>query len=682
MELWPALGDLAAVAGALRRCGRCRAADRGGALHGLLSKKGLLFNNTFLCNALIAMYGDLGSFSNAQALFDEMPHRNVASWTSSIAIHNASGNPFKALRAFSSMLSSSTPNPFTFSAALKAAAMAGDLRLGRQLHAHLLPLNLLLSDAPLLNSLLSLYLSCKLFREARTLFDEIPSPEISSYNVLISGYFSSDRTREAEAVFFDIARPDAVSFNAIISGFAKKGMNFKALEWFQSMNRRGFSIDQFTFPCVLKVCCGLGDARTGRQVHGRMIKSGIRSSFCGSSLIFMYSACVGIEEAEKCFEEFADLKDSLAIANAMVSGLVLNGHSSSGLRLVSRLHRRGFVLDEHTLSAAAMACAGTRDGRSGRQIHGLIVASGLLADPATATAVVKIYARSDGLEAAVAAFDRIPCRDAIAWGALIEAAVEQGSNELGFAILKKMMKEKSQFEEPASPDEFILSRLLSSCAAAADLEGGRQLHCGCVKLGFAGEEATATSLVDMYAKSGDVDAAIAVFRAADCAETAAWTAVIGGCAVNGRSREALGFLREMEEAGVEMNGRTITGALAACRHGGLLREACAIFGAAAGAAAAAEHHHQMADILCRAGRARDACRVLEVEDDATSDVLVGGVGALSTWQDGRCATSDHVTVSNGLARLGRWDELARVREAARRTGARKEPGVSWIEIKT
>ena len=224
----------------------------------------------------------------------------------------------------------------------------------------------------------------------------------------------------------------------------------------------------------------------------------------------------------------------------------------------------------------------------------------------------------------------------------------------------------------------------------ADLEGGRQIHAFVIKLGFSDDESTATSLIDMYCKCGEVEDGLLIFGVSRCRDSATWTAIISGCAVNGRSLQALGFLREMKKQGVETNEMTFTGALTACRHGGLIEEACEIFKSME-MTPSPEHRNLMTDILGRGGCFKDAKDMLDgIPEKGRQYTWNALIRRAQTEEDIRgligrhvdsVAESAHVTVSNALAGLGRWDDSALVREAARRRGTRKEAGVSRIEIK-
>jgi pentatricopeptide repeat protein len=76
---------------------------------------------TFLINIRLNMHGKFNLLDEAQALFDQMPERNVVSWTTMIlAFTNAKLNT-KALKYLILMLrEGAMPNMFTYSSVLRA----------------------------------------------------------------------------------------------------------------------------------------------------------------------------------------------------------------------------------------------------------------------------------------------------------------------------------------------------------------------------------------------------------------------------------------------------------------------------------------------------------------------------------------------------------------------------------
>ena len=97
--------------------------ERGIQLHGALVKMGF-DPDIMISNDLIDMYGKCGKLDMASELFEQMPERNVVSWTMLIGAHLQHGHPKKALNIFCQMCSSEVrPNEFTLSTAVKACSI-------------------------------------------------------------------------------------------------------------------------------------------------------------------------------------------------------------------------------------------------------------------------------------------------------------------------------------------------------------------------------------------------------------------------------------------------------------------------------------------------------------------------------------------------------------------------------
>lgn len=82
-----------------------------------------------------------------------------------------------------------------------------------------------------------------------------------------------------------------------------------------------------------------------------------------------------------------------------------------------------------------------------------------------------------------------------------------------------------------------------------------------------------TTLLDVYAKVGDLDCARKVFDEMCRRDIAAWNALIAGLAQGSRPTEALDLFRRLrEEEGLRPNEVTVLGALSACSQLGAFRE--------------------------------------------------------------------------------------------------------------
>ncbi|XAR69760.1 hypothetical protein NMG60_11001470 [Bertholletia excelsa] len=83
-------------------------------------------NNSFLKNALINMYARCGNLMRARAIFDEMPDKNLISWTAIIGAYGMHGQGEVAVQLFDEMIKSGIqPDGAVFVSVLSACSHAG-----------------------------------------------------------------------------------------------------------------------------------------------------------------------------------------------------------------------------------------------------------------------------------------------------------------------------------------------------------------------------------------------------------------------------------------------------------------------------------------------------------------------------------------------------------------------------
>ncbi|RZC54264.1 hypothetical protein C5167_013109 [Papaver somniferum] len=541
------------------------------------------------------MYTDFKLFDSARHLFDEIHERNVVTWTTMINSYISAGNPLEALRMFNLMseFELETPNPFTFSSALKACSVLGDLEMGKSIHNSIFR-GSLQCDTILMNTLLDMYVKCRSLSDAREVFDAILSKNSISWNTMIGGYAKEGQMDEAVNLFLQMPVPDTVSWNTVIAGFMSLSDSSKALEFVQMMHRHGVHLDQFTFPCALKACGCLNMLTAGKETHCHVVKSGFGSCYISvSALVDVYGKCGEVGEAKALFDEYllssgGSPRHNLGLWNSMLSGYVLNNCNVNALELVSQIHKSGTRLDFY-FSSSLKVCINLLNFRLGLQTHALIVTSGYGLDYVVGSILVDFYARHGYVEGAFGLFKRLPNKDIVAWTALISVCSQNGSSHLAFSLLRDMICLNLQV------DHFVTSSVLKACSTLAGLGSGKQVHTYCIKCGYESEQITVTSIIDMYLKCGEIDDALTLFIGINERDTICWSGIIAGCGHNGRSKEALEY--EMIKSGVKPNEVTYLGVLSACRHSGLTDQtlwssllwACGIHGNAESGSRIARH---------------------------------------------------------------------------------------------
>ncbi|XP_072978380.1 pentatricopeptide repeat-containing protein At1g06140, mitochondrial-like [Typha angustifolia] len=106
-------------------CQNIGSLDLGDRIFSYIQRSGLE-RNTVLCNSVIDMYAKFGCIDKARHIFNEMPERDVVSWTSIIVGYANNGEGRKALDLFHQMRAIGIkPNHITFVGVLSACDHAG-----------------------------------------------------------------------------------------------------------------------------------------------------------------------------------------------------------------------------------------------------------------------------------------------------------------------------------------------------------------------------------------------------------------------------------------------------------------------------------------------------------------------------------------------------------------------------
>ena len=89
------------------------------------------------------------------------------------------------------------------------------------------------------------------------------------------------------------------------------------------------------------------------------------------------------------------------------------------------------------------------------------------------------------------------------------------------------------------PDESSMVSVLSSCAHLGSFDVGRSVHCALLRNTARLNTIMQTSLVDMYAKCGSIEKAVAVFDGMDGKNACTYSAMLSNLALHGDGRKAL-----------------------------------------------------------------------------------------------------------------------------------------------
>ncbi|XP_074319785.1 pentatricopeptide repeat-containing protein At5g59600-like [Silene latifolia] len=267
--------------------------NKGREVHAVINKMGCECE-TLVCNALIDMYGKCSKIEYGRRLFDWMPVRDVATWTSMISGYCNRGQLDEAVVLFKQMkLNGLEPNDFTWNALIAGFAQSGD-RV-----------------------------------RALELFSQMSEAGLGT---------------------------DLVSWNALISGFGRSSQPVKALDFFGQMLVSGIKPNHVTVTGVLPVCGVIGSIKRGRELHGLIFRLALENNvYVANAVIDMYSKCGCVKSARNVFD-ITHVRN-VALWNVIIGCLWRHGMVNDSLLLFEKMLEGGFRPNEVTLVSVLSACS-------------------------------------------------------------------------------------------------------------------------------------------------------------------------------------------------------------------------------------------------------------------------------------------------------------------------------------
>ncbi|XP_010530466.1 PREDICTED: pentatricopeptide repeat-containing protein At4g21065-like [Tarenaya hassleriana] len=206
----------------------CARAHLGYELHALILKIGFC-DFVYVCNALVNVYGCCGYVESALKLFDEMPDKDLVSWSTIISCFVNNGFWTEALQCFQQMqlVENLKPDEVTMLSVVVAISSLGSLELGKWVEGYIRRNGFKLS-VPLGTALIDMYSRCGSVDESIKVFDEMSQRNIATWTALINGLAVHGRGKEALKVFYEMKktglRPDHVMLRAVLVGCSHSGL--------------------------------------------------------------------------------------------------------------------------------------------------------------------------------------------------------------------------------------------------------------------------------------------------------------------------------------------------------------------------------------------------------------------------------------------------------------------------
>ncbi|XP_073034645.1 pentatricopeptide repeat-containing protein At2g21090-like [Primulina eburnea] len=301
--------------------------------------------------------------------------------------------------------------------------------------------------------------------------------------------------------------------------------------------------------------------------------------------------------------------------------LTSQGQIREAVHSLPLLARKGFRLNSKIISNLIQQCANSKFGREGRWVHlhlkmtgskhpGTFLSNHLInmyskyGDHEMAREVfdkmsmknlyswnnmLSGYAKLGMLKPARRLFDKMPVKDFVSWNTVVIAYVQSGQFDEAIKLFLQLRRLDIGF------NEYSFAGVVTICVKLRELCLTKQLHSQVLAVGFLSNLVLSSSIIDAYAKCGelgdarklfdemikrdvlawttlvsayaqwgDMDSAREIFARMPEKNSVSWTTLIAGYAQNGMGNEALKVFVDMIKHNVESDQFTFSSCLLAC----------------------------------------------------------------------------------------------------------------------
>lgn len=628
-------------------------------VHGLIERLGYM-SDAFIGSSVIRMYASSGRLHEANEAFSKLVNPNVFLWSAIISANAKNGQDEEAIQLYHQMQKACVdPDGHVFVAVLQACANVPSLVQGKLTHVHIVEWGFT-ADVKVANTLIAMYSKCGCLDDALMVFN----------NML---------TR------------DVVTWSAMIEGCAELQHSQEAFCLFEHMLKDGPDPNSVTFLNILKAYDSSILVDHGMLVHAEIIKRGFESDVTiGSALIVMYAKHGNLGDTLRVFERLPNR--NVVTWNAMIVGCAQSWCIEVVLQLFENMQSDGLEPTRVTFICLIKACSSQAALEQGKVIHCHIVKSGLESELTVGNALIDMYGKCERLLEAQSVFDKLPDRDVITWGAMMNTYAQQGHCQEPLQLFHGML------QAGVEPNQGTFVSILKACSSIAALDQGKLIHASIIESGLVLDAFIGNTLIAMYAKCGSLMDAQRVFGKLSKPDVVAWNAMIAGYALHSNYEAAFKHFLTMQKAGCRPDSVTFVCLLSACSHVNLVDEGWHHYNVMTeeyGISPTVEHLVCMVDLLGRAGRLREAEALLK--NTPFQSNIVGWKSLLFNCRKKgdvelgeRCfchVTSldskdpaSYVLMSNIYANAGMWENAGRVEELKKQARVWKKPGKAFIEI--
>ena len=392
-------------------------------------------------NALVHLYASSMSFRDARKVFNEMPDRDVVSWTTLADGYARGGMPDEAWRVFCRMVVSEGmwPNGVTLVAAASAVGQMGLLALGRTVHRCVAGSGVGTS-VNLENALVDMFGKRGCLASAKEVFEGMAAKDVYSWTSMISAYAKCGDLESAVQLFEEMPSRNTVSWSCMIAAYSQANRPDEAMRMFNYMIAAGMEPIDATLVSVVSACAQLGCLDLGSWLYETYIVTHkVRLTVnLGNAFIDMFAKCGDVGAASRLFD---DMEERNSVSwNSVIMAHASHGQSEEALHLFQQLKGTSILPDEITYIGVLSACSHSGSVSEGqRHFKEMKVVYGIEPRAEHYACMIDLLGKVGLVEEAFEVARSMPIgADVAGWGALLNACRMHGKVEIGECAAAKL----------------------------------------------------------------------------------------------------------------------------------------------------------------------------------------------------------------------------------------------------
>lgn len=508
-----------------------------------------LFRSTILSFTALSAAGNL---AYAHLVFNQINSPNTFMFNTMIRGH--ANYPVQAMSIYSLMLCSGlSPNNYTFPFVIKASSRITDHKYGENVHSTVIKSGYML-DLHIANSLLHMYASFGFSNETVKLFDEIPEPDVVSWNVVIDDLAQCGCLDEVLSAFSEMCfcgvEPNSVTLLGLLSACTKTGDLHIGKLIHLYIVKNDVHVTENLGNGLLDMYAKLGDMSSAEKLFDRM---SVKTVFSWTSMIDGFIQKGELKSANMLFHQMPE-KDTTAwnvmlngfIAagdmtaaelifkgtperdvvswNCMIVGYSQNKNCVKSLEIFRKMLIAGTRPDRITLVGVFSVCAFAGALDLGEVIHSYMEKQNIKGEEVE-VALMDMYCKCGAPERALRSFNEINRKSVLAWSAMIVGLAVNGLANEALKFFDRMQN------AAIKPNEITFVGVLSACSYSGLVEEGKRFFSAMSEVfGITPRSEHFGCMVDILGRAGLLEEAeIFIHNLPVKANADIWGALLGAC---------------------------------------------------------------------------------------------------------------------------------------------------------